>query len=145
MSDALEDAPLCSECGRPMEETSAQNAQLFHGGVPFACQSNQECSEYAPDGVGTVGAVDLLDVIGGHNPTQGDTITLRCEKCGTNTVFGPEGLNANGRIVCPTCNLDSGSVAELLAIKESAAKTLQSALGKTFEGIEGIKFIKNDI
>lgn len=74
-----------------------------------------------------------------------EPIILDCDKCGTNTVFGPDGLKGDDRIICPTCNVDYGSVAELLAVKKAIAKTFQSRLGEDFEGGEGVKFIKDDI
>jgi hypothetical protein len=74
-----------------------------------------------------------------------EPIILDCDQCGTNTVFGPDGLKGDDRIICPACNVDYGSVAELLAIKEDFAKSLQSELGESLEGVEGVKFIKDDI
>jgi len=35
-------------------------------------------------------------------------------------------------------------VAELLAIKKAFTKTLQSELGESLEGVEGVKFTKDD-
>lgn len=74
-----------------------------------------------------------------------EPMVLDCDKCGTNTVFGPDGLKSDDRIICPTCNVDHGSVAELLAIKKAFAKALQSGIGKSLEGVEGIKFTKDAI
>lgn len=70
-----------------------------------------------------------------------DPIILDCDKCGANTVFGPDGLKGSDRIICAACNVDYGFVAELRAIKEA----IQSRFGGDFEDGEGIKFFKDDI
>ena len=74
-----------------------------------------------------------------------EPIILDCDECGTNTVLGPDGRKGDDRVACPTCNMDYGSVAELLAVKENMAKTFQFGFGETFEGVGGVKFIKEDI
>jgi hypothetical protein len=74
-----------------------------------------------------------------------EPIILDCDECGTNTVFGPDGLKSDERITCPACHMDYGSVAEILTLKKAAAETAQFRFGKTFEGVEDIKFTKDDI
>jgi DNA-directed RNA polymerase subunit RPC12/RpoP len=114
MSQDLEDAPLCSECGQPMEETTSANPQLHHGGVPFACQSNPDCPEYAPDGVGTVKAVNLLDIAENHTPNS-DVVLQSfktepvCVQCGGKNLLMPDGITGQGdliddsTIICGEC------------------------------------------
>ena len=74
-----------------------------------------------------------------------EPIILDCDECGTNTVFGPDGLKGDDRIACPACNVDYGSVAELLAVKKAMAKSFQDGLGQSLDGVDGIKFTKDDI
>jgi hypothetical protein len=73
-----------------------------------------------------------------------EPIVLDCDQCGTNSVFGLDGLKGDDRIICPACNVEYGFVAELLAIKKAFTKTLQSELGESLEGVEGVKFTKDD-
>jgi hypothetical protein len=77
------------------------------------------------------------------------TVTLRCQKCGSDELTIPDDATDDSHVTCAACGVDCGRWGDVQSaafesttekIKESIADTF----GQAFDGLDGITFKKTE-